>query len=315
MSDLTLQYIAKHIGAALQLSGGGADDVIVEGVGTLANANHHQISFLMNPKYSYQLADTQALAVVIEAKQVHKAPEHLTLLVCNNPQFAMAKLAALFDPAPCLQGVAPSASVAATAKLAADVVVGEGCVIEDHVEVGAGTMLKSHVTLCHHVKIGRDCIIHPGAVIGSDGFGNAWDHVSGCWHKVPQIGSVTIGNDVEIGSNTTIDRGTLEDTRIGNNVRIDNLVQIAHNVEIGDHTAIAAQTGIAGSTRIGKNCLIGGQAGISGHVDICDGVTLTASTTVSHSIREPGIYSSGMTARPNQQWRRNIARFNQLGKK
>ena len=192
--------------------------------------------------------------------------------------------------------------------------IGEGCVVEDFVEIGDGTVLQANVTVCHHVRIGCNCIIHPGAIIGSDGFGNAWDYDTGSWYKVPQLGSVTIGDDVEIGANSTIDRGALDDTVIGNNVRIDNLVQIAHNVQIGDHTAVAAQTGIAGSAKIGRNCIFAGQVGVGGHVVICDGVTVTATTPVSHSIREPGVYSAGLPARPNSEWRRNVARFNQIGK-
>ena len=312
MSQYTLENIAAHIGAELKAPK--VTHATIGGIGTLENANNEQIAFLANPKYHKQLAATKAAAVIIDPKHINKAPEYLTLLIRINPYLGFAKAAELFVYKPKQANIAKSAVVAKTAKLGKDVVIGEGCIIEDFVEIGNGTILKSNVTLCHHTKIGCNCIIHPGAVIGSDGFGNAWDYDSGCWYKVPQLGNVTIKDDVEIGANSTIDRGTLEDTIIGNNARIDNLVQIAHNVEVGEHTAIAAQTGIAGSVKIGKNCILAGKVGVAGHVNICDGVTLTATTSISHSIFEPGIYSAGLPAKPNREWRRNVARFHQIGK-
>jgi UDP-3-O-[3-hydroxymyristoyl] glucosamine N-acyltransferase len=166
------------------------------------------------------------------------------------------------------------------------------------------------VTVCADVQIGARCLVHPGAVIGSDGFGNAPD--AGTWVKVPQLGSVRIGNDVEIGANTTIDRGTLEDTIIEDGVRLDNLIQIAHNVRIGAHSALAGCAAVAGSATIGRYCLIGGGAGILGHLSLADRVTVTAMSLVTHSIREPGEYSSGTPIQPNRLWRRNAARFKHL---
>lgn len=310
--EYTLEQIARHISAELKPSA--STNAVITGIGTLEHARPDQIAFLANPKYHRQLAVTKAAAVIIDAKYANKAPPHIALLLRENPYLGFAKAAALFDHTPKLAGVAASAKVAKTAKLGKNVVIGEGCVVEDHVTIGDGTVLKSNVTVCHHVHIGSNCIIHPGAVVGSDGFGNAWDYDAGGWVKVPQLGGVTIGDDVEIGANSTIDRGALEDTIIGNNVRIDNLVQIAHNVEIGDHTALAAQTGVAGSAKIGKNCILAGKTGVNGHVEICDGVTLTATTCISHTIHEPGIYSAGLPAKSNSDWRRNVARFNQLGK-
>jgi len=153
-------------------------------------------------------------------------------------------------------------------------------------------------------------MVHPGAVIGSDGFGLAND--GGVWVKVPQLGRVRVGDDVEIGANTTIDRGAIEDTVIGDGVKLDNQIQIAHNVEIGEHTAIAACVGISGSTRVGRHCLIGGGVGLAGHLEIGDRVQLTGQSLVTRSFREAGAYSGNLPAIPNSEWRKNVARFRHL---
>jgi UDP-3-O-[3-hydroxymyristoyl] glucosamine N-acyltransferase len=180
------------------------------------------------------------------------------------------------------------------------------------VKVGAGSRLKANITLCEGVQIGERCIIHPGVVIGADGFGIANDQ--GSWIKVPQIGSVIIGDDVEIGANTTIDRGAIEDTIIGQGVKLDNQIQIGHNAVIGDHTVIAGCVGIAGSTTIGNNCVIGGGVGIGGHISIADGVQLTGMTMVTKSITSSGVYSSGIPAEPTAQWHKNVIRYRQMDK-
>jgi UDP-3-O-[3-hydroxymyristoyl] glucosamine N-acyltransferase len=166
------------------------------------------------------------------------------------------------------------------------------------------------VVVCHGVRIGERVVLHPGVVIGSDGFGLALEH--GRWLKVPQLGGVCIGNDVEIGAGSTIDRGSLDDTIIEDGVKLDNQVQVAHNVRIGAHTAIAACVGIAGSASIGGHCSIGGGAGILGHLEISDHVVITAMTLVTKSITRPGVYSSGVPAQENAAWNRNIARFRRL---
>jgi UDP-3-O-[3-hydroxymyristoyl] glucosamine N-acyltransferase len=176
--------------------------------------------------------------------------------------------------------------------------------------IGDDTRLVANVTLCHGVRIGERVLIHPGAVIGADGFGLAND--GGVWVKVPQLGGVRIGDDVEIGANTTIDRGALDDTVIERGVKLDNQIQIGHNVHVGEHTAIAGCVGIAGSTRIGKRCTIGGAARINGHLELADDVHVTGATLVPKSITEPGVYSSGMVAQGNKEWRRTMARINQL---
>ncbi|MFN7098396.1 MAG: UDP-3-O-(3-hydroxymyristoyl)glucosamine N-acyltransferase, partial [Gammaproteobacteria bacterium] len=195
-------------------------------------------------------------------------------------------------------------------KIGKNAVIQAGCAINSNVEIGTDTWLWPHVTVYHGTQIGARTIIHSGAVIGSDGFGFAFHQ--GKYHKIPQIGNVRIGNDVEIGANTTVDRGALADTVIGNGVKLDNQIQVGHNVEIGDHTVIAAGTGIAGSTKIGKYCRIGGLVGFAGHITIADQVNITAMASVAQSIDEPGIYSSGIPAAPFQSWRRNMVRFQQL---
>jgi UDP-3-O-[3-hydroxymyristoyl] glucosamine N-acyltransferase len=190
------------------------------------------------------------------------------------------------------------------------VYVGPGCVVGKDSRIGAGTRLVARVAVVNGSVIGERCILHPGAVVGSDGFGNAND--AGRWVKVPQIGRVVIGDDVEIGANTTIDRGSLKDTVIGDGVRLDNLIQVGHNARIGDHTAAASFVGISGSTQIGSRCTLGGASGFAGHLTIADDVHFTGMAMVTHSIREPGVYSSGIPAIPNREWRRNVARFQHL---
>ena len=167
------------------------------------------------------------------------------------------------------------------------------------------------VALYDGVRIGRRCLVHSGAIIGADGFGIARE-TSGAWVKVPQVGAVVIGDDVEIGANTTIDRGAIEDTVIGDGVKLDNLVQIGHNVIIGAHTAMAGLSGVSGSTRVGQRCIIGGLAGLAGHITVVDDVVITGGSKVSNSIRRPGLYSGVIPADESRRWRKNAVRFGQL---
>jgi UDP-3-O-[3-hydroxymyristoyl] glucosamine N-acyltransferase len=184
--------------------------------------------------------------------------------------------------------------------------VGAGC------QIGADTCLYPNVTLGYNTQVGERCIIHSGAVLGADGFGFAPDR--GMWYKIPQVGTVVVGDDVEIGANTTIDRAALGATRIGNGVKLDNLIQIGHNTQIGEHTAIAACTAVAGSVTIGSHCQIAGMCAIAGHLSIADRVIVTGTSMVSHSITHAGVYSSGTSVTENAVWRKNAARFNQLDK-
>ena len=196
------------------------------------------------------------------------------------------------------------------ARIAAGVTVGAHCFIGARCEIGADGWLAPRVTLYHDVRIGERVVIQSGAVIGGEGFGFA--NAKGIWHKIAQVGGVLIGDDVEIGVNTAVDRGALADTVIGNGVKLDNQIQIAHNVQIGDHTAMAACVGISGSTKIGKHCMLAGGVGLVGHIEICDNVFITGMTMVTHSITEPGAYSSGTAMQPAAEWRKSAARLRQL---
>jgi UDP-3-O-[3-hydroxymyristoyl] glucosamine N-acyltransferase len=163
------------------------------------------------------------------------------------------------------------------------------------------------------VFVGEDCIIHSGAVIGSDGFGFAKD-AEGHWLKVPQLGGVRIGNRVEIGANSTVDRGALLDTELHDDVKLDNLVHIGHNVIVKENSAMAAHVGVSGSVKIGKNCILAGKVGVAGHLELADGVILTGATNASKSISKPGIYSSGIPAKPQKEWARIVANMARLDK-
>lgn len=319
----SLGELAEYIGAELR----GDARVQIAGVATLQNADSTQISFLANPRYRRFLADTKAGAVILAAEETGAYAG--SCLIIANPYLAFARIASLFNPLPKMNaGIAASAVIARDAvidpsagiganvvigskvKIGAEVSVGPNCVIEDGVEIGRGTWLRANVTVCRGVRIGRNVLIHPGVVIGSDGFGFAND--AGRWFKVPQLGGVVIGDEVEIGANTTIDRGALEDTVIEEGVKLDNQIQVAHNVRIGAHTAIAGCVGIAGSTEIGQRCQIGGGVGIVGHLKIVDDVHITAMSLVTGNITRPGLYSSGTPLELNQQWHKNAVRFRQL---
>ncbi|WP_017912015.1 UDP-3-O-(3-hydroxymyristoyl)glucosamine N-acyltransferase [Xanthomonas sp. SHU 166] len=322
-STYTADEIAERFG--LQVHGDGS--VAVRGVATLAQAGPGQLSFLANPRYRAQLADSTAAIVVLRADDAEAAPG--TALIARDPYVAFAKIAALFDVAPLRPpGIHPSASIDPSAQVAASAhigafvsigahsvigegcVIGPGCVIGEDCQVGAGSELIARVTLVTRVRLGQRVRVHPGAVLGADGFGLAMD--AGRWIKVPQLGGVRIGDDCEIGANTCVDRGALEDTTLEEDVRLDNLVQVAHNVHIGAHSAIAGCTGIAGSAKIGRYVMLGGAVGVVGHLEICDKVVVTGKSVVRNSIHEPGEYSSGTPLTDNRTWRKNAARFKQL---
>ena len=324
---MTQTFTASELARRFELTLHGDGDVRIEGVSTLARAGHGQLAFLANSRYRSQLADSSAGAVVMRQEDVGDAPG--TALIAKDPYTAFAKIAALFEVKPAHTPgihasavIDPAATVSPTAQVGPFVVIGAGstvgdgcvigpgCVIGENCEIGAGSELIARVTLVTRVRLGQRVLIHPGAVIGADGFGLAMD--AGRWVKVPQLGGVAIGDDCEIGANTTIDRGALEDTVLEEDVRLDNQIQIGHNVRIGAHTAMAGCSAAAGSARIGRYCLIGGAAGVLGHLEICDRVVITAMSLVTSSIREPGEYSSGTPLTDNRSWRKNAARFKQL---
>ncbi|MDH5324758.1 MAG: UDP-3-O-(3-hydroxymyristoyl)glucosamine N-acyltransferase [Gammaproteobacteria bacterium] len=319
----TLQQLAEKLDAEIV----GDPACEISNVCTLQNGQSGCISFLANPKYKKYLQSTTASAVLVNAAV--KDLLNTNGLVVSNPYVAYAKVASWLHPFENPQtGVHPSAVVATTATIdpsawvGPQCVIGEGvhigpgcyigpaCVVEANVVLGEFCRLVANVTLCHEVQVGQRVILHPGVVIGADGFGIAQEGEH--WLKIPQVGSVILGDDVEVGANTTIDRGAIENTIIENGVKLDNLIQVGHNVRIGEHTVVVASAAIAGSTRIGRCCAIGGQAGIVGHVEITDNVTITAKTFVMQSIKEPGVYSSGVTAETNEKWRKNSIRFRQL---
>ncbi|MEP7182688.1 MAG: UDP-3-O-(3-hydroxymyristoyl)glucosamine N-acyltransferase [Betaproteobacteria bacterium] len=302
-------------------------DVPIHGVAALKSAKSGQITFLNSTKMAAELNHTEATAVVVRSST--GLPERLSYLICPDPGLLFARIAQQFHPRPeARAGIHPSASIAETATLGSGVEVGPNVVIEDGVTIGpnaqlkagvfvgenstigAATVLMPHVVIYPDCVVGDHCRIHSGAIIGSDGFGNAWagDH----WERVPQIGRVVIGDDVEIGANTTIDRGGLEDTVIASGARFDNLIQIAHGVRVGRNTAIAACTGVAGSAEIGAQCLIGGGVLIAGHTKMTDRVTLLAGSGVPSDIDESGVYASGTPVVPYHTWLRNMVQFKRL---
>lgn len=328
----TLAEIAKHIDAELiiaQSSECSAANTAINSLATLANAESGQIAFLANRKYVSQLCDTKASAVIISPEALPQCP--VNALVMDNPYMGYALLANLLDTTPAVaNGIHKSAVIAddiilgdnvsigansvieSGVHLGDNVSIGAGCFIGEKVSIGNGTRLWSNISIYHHVVIGKACLIQANTVIGSDGFGYA--PVSGQykWHKIPQLGSVVIGDHVEIGASTTIDRGALENTIIKDGVILDNQIQIAHNVTIGENTAMAACSVIAGSTVIGKNCTIAGLVGINGHINITDNCVFTGMTMVTKAITSAGVYSSGMPASPNKEWNKTNARVKRL---
>jgi UDP-3-O-[3-hydroxymyristoyl] glucosamine N-acyltransferase len=305
----------------------GDPEATVSRVATLSNADSESLSFFANKAYRDHLRQTTAGAVLVHPDDVTDCP--VNALLSDDPYLTYAKIADILYPIPALAaGIHKSAVVASTAtvpksvQVSANVVIEDDCVIGERVligpgvvvgprcTIGAGTRVLANVTLVQDVQMGERCILHPGAVIGSDGFGNA--KTDGGWVKVPQVGSVRIGSDVEIGANTTIDRGAIDDTVIENGVRLDNLIQIAHNVHIGEHTAMAAFTGISGSTIIGKRCMFAGRAGVVGHINICDDVVVGGATMISKDVREPGFYTASFPAEKDRDWKRKVARFRRM---
>jgi UDP-3-O-[3-hydroxymyristoyl] glucosamine N-acyltransferase len=318
-----LAELAVRFGCELR----GDPDAMVERVASLQEAGPGSIAFLANRRYRRYLAQTRATAVVIEPALAGECP--VAALATSNPYATYARIAQLLHPEPAFEPgrhpsavVEPGASIDATswvgahayvargAEIGRGVFVGPGSIVMAGARIGDSSRLVARVTICKGVRIGQRCIVHPGAVVGGDGFGHAPD--GGAYVKVPQIGAVVIGDDVEVGANSTIDRGAIGDTVIGDGVKIDNQVQIGHNVRIGEHTVIAGCVGISGSAVIGRRCMLGGMVGVVGHLEICDDVLVTGRTMISSSIRQPGIYSSALAADEAKRFRRNAARFQKL---
>ncbi|CDH31795.1 UDP-3-O-(3-hydroxymyristoyl)glucosamine N-acyltransferase [Xenorhabdus bovienii] len=318
MVSIRLADLAQQLNA--QLHGDG--DIVITSIAPMYSANSEQITFLSDSRYTDKLAECQAAAVVLRESDLTHCK--VAALVVDNPYLAYARMAQIMDTTPQpAQDIHPSAVIFSEVQLGKNVavganavvesgvvlgdnvIVGAGCFIGKNTRIGAGTRLWANVSVYHNVEIGEQCLIQSGTVIGSDGFGYANDR--GNWIKIPQLGSVIIGDRVEIGASTTIDRGALDNTVIGNGVIIDNQCQIAHNVIIGDNTAVAGGATMAGSLKIGRYCMIGGASVINGHIEICDKVTVTGMGMVMRPITEPGVYSSGIPLQPNKIWRKTAA--------
>ncbi|MDP2155445.1 MAG: UDP-3-O-(3-hydroxymyristoyl)glucosamine N-acyltransferase [Sulfuricella sp.] len=321
-----------RLGAIVERFGGelvGDADVVVRQVAPLSSALSWHISFLSNPKYRRQLQNCGAGAVIMGVAE--RDATNLPRILSDNPYAYFAKVSALLNPrhaeAPGIHSTAivdPTASIPASAtigayafvgggvKIGEHAVIGSGCHLGEGVEIGDDSLFYPQVVVYQGCVIGKRAILHSGAVIGADGFGIAME--KGRWIKVPQIGRVVIGDDVEIGANTTVDRGALDDTIIEDGVKLDNQIQVAHNVHIGAHTAMAGCVGIAGSAKIGKYCMVGGGGMILGHLEIADRVNISAGTLVTKSIAKAGTYTSVMPFSAHQDWLKNAAHLRHLDK-
>src|SRR3990167_2099379 len=322
------QYTLSELTSGLEVTIKGDVNCIITGISILHQSQPGHISFLTNSLYRKHLATTQASAVILSEKDANACT--VNAVICKNPYYIYAKIAEFFTTSHSfVPNIHPTAVIGSDTHIDPTAHIGAHCVIGDHVNIaarvvigsnstigdfsiiGEASKLDARVTIYNKVMIGKRTHIASGAVIGSDGFGFA--NQNGVWHKVPQLGGVQIGNDVDIGANTTIDCGAVDHTIIEDGVKLDNLIQVGHNVKIGAHTIIAGCAGIAGSAVIGKHCMIGGAAMIQGHIHIADHVMITGNTGVNKSILESGVYSSGVIGVvTNQEFKKNNARFHRL---
>jgi len=299
-------------------------DIAISGVNTVEEAGPAELSFLANPKYKAKALASRAGALIV----AEELPGSFSQIIVANPYLAFTQALSLLNPVRQPEpGVAAGAHICAGAKIdasasvmagayigegaviAAGAVIWPGCFVGDGAAVGSRTVLNPNVTLYHGCRLGDDCIVHAGAVIGSDGFGFVWD---GQQHrKIPQVGVVIVGNNVEIGANCTVDRAALSQTVIGDGTKLDNLVQVAHNVVIGDNCLLVAQCGIAGSTRLGRNVTIAGQAGVLGHITLGDGCVASAKAGVAGNLAA-GQVVSGYPAFEHRRWLRSQQAFKDL---
>lgn len=322
-----MSWTVRTLADALEIPYSGDGERILRGVASVETAGADCLTFVSRPAFLESLTASAAGAVIVAP--AHAEYARCAALLADDPYAAYARAAQLLHPLPAMPaGVDASACVAGSSRIAADAHIGPQAIVEQEAEIGAGAVIEAgafvghaavigpgtrvgpRVVVCADCSIGARGRIQAGAIIGSDGFGYAHDGER--WLRIPQIGRVIIGDDVEVGANTTIDRGALDDTVIGDGVILDNQIQIAHNVRIGEHTAMAGCVGVAGSAIIGRNCTVGGAAVILGHLEIVDDVHITAMSLVSKSITLAGTYSSGTPLEANADWRRNAARFRQL---
>lgn len=320
--DLTLGELVGRLGGELL----GDPSVVVRQIASLDRAGEGELAFLVSPKYRAALEASRASAFILPAKAADftDRPRILT----PDPYLYFARAAQLFNPPkavpagvhpsavvgselPASVAVGPNAVIGADCRIGEGCVIGAGCLIGDGVTIGAGSLLHAGVKVYDGCTIGTRAILHSGAVIGADGLGFARD-ADKHWVKIPQIGGVVIGDDVEIGANTTVDRGALEDTVIGNGVKLDNLIHVAHNCRVGENTIMAAMAGLAGSTTVGKRVQVGGKAGFSGHLEVGDDIVISADTNVTKSIDRPGVYTAMIPLQPHADWVKNFSHLRRL---
>ncbi len=308
--SLLLGQIVGALGGTLELAG---SDTEIFRIAPLDSAGPGDLSFLSNPRYQQQLAASKAACVIVAPAMREAAMQRGACIVADNPYVYFARATQLWKQQHAPQGrcgVHPSAVVDPEAVVDATAYVGPLCVVERGARIGAGTLLKSRVTVGENCIVGARCILHAGVVLGADGFGFAPER--GTWVKIEQLGAVRVGDDVEIGANTCIDRGALDDTVIGNGVKLDNLVQIGHNVHVGEHVAMAGCVGVAGSARIGAHCTVGGGAIVLGHLELAENVHVSAATVVTRSLNKPGVYTGMFPVDENNKWEKNAATLKQL---
>ncbi|MDA9336301.1 UDP-3-O-(3-hydroxymyristoyl)glucosamine N-acyltransferase [Candidatus Pseudothioglobus singularis] len=307
---LTLSEIAELVEGSIE----GDPSKTINGIGALDSANSSQISYAVNKKYKDSLKKSNAGAFIVNKSL--KQFCHRNIVLVENVYLAYSILSHKFKVTQNIEHFKyghqlsyPDSKIASSSLIGKNVKVGKGsiigvnCVIEDNVSIGSHSIIESNVTIQRECQIGSNCVISPGAVIGSEGFGNARD-ANKKWSPISHLGKVLIGDNVSIGANTTIDRGTISDTEIHDGVKVDNLIHIAHNVIIGEDTAIAAKTGIAGTTVIGKRCMIGGAVGIVGHLKITDDVVINATSTVNRNITKPGVYTGFVPIMLHSEWKK-----------
>ena len=308
--------MSLQLGAIVDALGGelhGDATLSIERLSPLQNAQPDALSFLSHPKYQQELAASKAACVIVSPAMQEAAATRGAFIVTPDPYLYFARLTQLWKAhhaRPEANFIHPTAVIHAEAQVDATARIGALCVVERGARIGAGTVLKSRVTVSEDCTIGERCLLHPGVVIGADGFGLALHQ--GAWVKIEQLGAVRIGNDVEIGANTCIDRGALDDTVIEDGVKLDNLIQIGHNVRVGKNTAMAGCVGVAGSAVIGANCTFGGGAIVLGHLTVADGVHVSAATVVTRSIHKAGQYTGMFPIDDNASWEKNAATLKQL---
>lgn len=323
---LKLAQIAERIGAKLR----GDPEELVHGLGSIDSAEKGQLTHCSSRHYLKHLSRTRATAVIVAPKHAEQC--HVHALITENPALGYSLASQLFEVRPRIpEGVDPLASVSEDAELGAGVSIGAfvfigkgvqigdgveiapGAIVEDGATVGEDCLIGANAVICYGVSIGSRCVVHPGAVIGADGFGFTPDR-NGKLHAIAQLGSVKVGDDVVVGACACIDRGAIGDTEVGDGVKLDNLVQIGHNCKVGDHSILCGCAGIAGSTTLGPHTVLAGGVGIAGDgpVTIAGGVTVSAMSFVSGSISEPGVYSATLLHNTNSKWRRNALRFQEL---